>query len=143
MRRAGAQRWSRRRLLARAQRHGPAAGLGWRRSVAPFVRGFRDPLLYTRDERHVPSPRDSGERAAQITPPLSPLSRGEGAHRVRRGRRSSRGDGGNGTDLVAVALVEGEVLHDANALGERLALEICQRLAQVAGGKAARLPPPF
>src|SRR5262249_24504478 len=72
--------------------------------------------FYTRDERHLPSPR---------------------------GRRSSRGDGGNGTDLVAVALVEGEVLHDANALGERLALELGQRLAQVRGRGPDRRPPPL
>ena len=46
-----------------------------------------------------------------------------------RGRQRSRGDGGDGADLVAVLLVEPEFLHDANALGERLAVEVGQRLA--------------
>src|SRR5436305_5621225 len=33
---------------------------------------------------------------------------------------SSRGDGGNRPELIAIALVEGELLHDANALGDLL-----------------------
>src|SRR5262249_18676763 len=55
------------------------------------------------------------------------------------GRRYSRCDGGDGTDLVAVLLVEPELLHDANAFGERLAVEVGQRLAQVAGRQRERL----
>src|SRR5262249_26458215 len=46
--------------------------------------------------------------------------------------RYSRCDGRNGSDLVAVLVVESELLHDANAFGERLAFEVGERLTQVA-----------
>src|SRR5215471_18983836 len=53
--------------------------------------------------------------------------------------RYSRCDGRNRPDLVAVLLVESELLHDANAFGERLAVEVGERLAQVAGRQRERL----
>src|SRR5262249_46345822 len=51
----------------------------------------------------------------------------------------SRGDGGERADLVAVSLVEPELLHDADARGQRLAVEIAQGLAKIARGQPERL----
>src|SRR5262245_35934764 len=73
---------------------------------------------------------------ARPRPRLAPLS---SAFLPRIPSSISRGDGGDRADLVAVSLVEPELLHDADALGQRLAAEIAQGLAQIAGRQSERL----
>src|SRR5262245_7327719 len=83
--------------------------------------------------------------ASQLRPPPpAPPHKGEGSSpSLGRGcatmATGSRRDGRERAELVAVALVEAELLDDAHALGQGLAVEIGQRLAQVTRRQAKRL----
>src|SRR5262249_13469317 len=57
--------------------------------------------------------------------------------------RYSRCDGRNGPDLVAVLLVESELLHYENSLGGRSAVGVGERLAKAAGRKREPLHQQF